>query len=427
MQIYNKIRNILKKLVTIVIGLQWGDEGKGKIVDLLAEFFDVAARYQGGANAGHTIWINGKKYVFHLIPSAILRLNTTCFLGNGMVIDPLILLQEIKLLHDEGVYLVSRIGVSSQAHIVSPWLMKLEKLRANLVGSTFKAIGPSYELKMRRVGVRFGDMSGTLEEFIIKLQLSADVVNEVSSLYGGEIVSAAEVSEFGKMVYEKLKHLVCDTPACLRKALSEDKTILVEGAQGTMLDIDHGTYPFVTSSSTTTAGAFMGIGLPVQTLKEVVGVIKAYVTRVGLGPFPTKMFGAEAEFLRNKGGEFGATTGRPRDPGWLDLFQVLYAVLLNGVDKLIVTKTDILAGYDEIKVCVGYKDYDYYPKNADDLAKVEPVYETLPGWPSIYTDDSKMELHPNLLSYIKFIEDYLGVPVYMISVGPERDEIIKLK
>lgn len=410
----------MSKNLIIVVGTQWGDEGKGKMVDVLSEDREVAVRYQGGANAGHTIEVGDIKWIFHLIPSAILRDDVVCILGNGMVVDPHILLKEIKQLHDAGIYTSERIGVSSQAMIITPWGKKLEQVRSNHVGSTNQGIGPTYEQKMRRVNPRFSDVQQSFDYFIDRLKFSAqEISKEVQT-------SDEEIESFGKEIYYQFRHLVMDSVTTIRKAVTEGKKIIIEGAQGVMLDVDHGTYPFVTSSSTIPAGAFTGTGLPIQTPTTVIGISKAYTTRVGEGPFPTELFGDEAEKLRTKGAEFGATTGRPRRPGWLDLFQLQYSVGF-GIDELVITKVDVLTGYDEIKLCVGYDGYNYYPKNADLLAKVVPKYISMPGWSSVYADGSSLQLHPNLLSYIGFIQDYLKIPVSMISIGPERSQIIKLK
>ncbi|MBU1039127.1 adenylosuccinate synthetase [Patescibacteria group bacterium] len=380
--------------VDVALGAQWGDEGKGKTI------------------------------VLHIIPSGIMWPDKICVIGNGVVVNPITLLKEIADLESLGISVAGRLFISKQAHMICPWLISLEKSRDNFIGTTNKAIGPTYESKMARKGVRFDSMMGFYGKFLEDLCKHANYTNRELTLNGQPIDTEVEVDEFAKNVFNSIVPFVADTVALLHKKYTESKSILIEGAQGAMLDIDFGTYPFVTSSNCTIGGCLTGTGLPARYVKDVVMISKCYTTRVGNGPFPTELFNDEAEKLRRLGNEFGATTGRPRRPGWLDLFQLKYSKMINGANFLTLVKADILSGYKTIKVCTGYLGLDNYPTDLLTLSSVMPVYHELPGWSSIYQNG---ELHQNLKDYIFFIEEYLNVPVLLLSIGPDREHTIFLK
>jgi adenylosuccinate synthase len=417
----------------VVVGAQWGDEGKGKVVDYLAGFFDYIARVAGGHNAGHTVIIGKDRYVLQLIPCGILRPKQHAIIGTGVVIDPAALVAEIETLGKAGVDVTGRLHVSNRAHLIFPYHRELdlaaESARgANKIGTTSRGIGPAYEDKMARRGLRMVDLL-TPELFREK---AARVVAEKNRLaqgaYGAKVDFSPEVEETLKLG-EKIKKYICDTAELANRALDEGKSILFEGAQGTMLDIDHGTYPYVTSSSAISGGATTGVGVPPTKIRSVLGVSKAYTTRVGGGPFPTEMPDLEAQEVRERGKEFGAVTGRPRRCGWLDLEVLRYAKMINGIDSLIVTKLDVFDTQREIKVCVGYTykgtPTKEMPASAEEYEKISPVYKTLPGWSeTTYGVQDAAKLPKAAIDYLRFISDFLQVEIGMISTGPERDATI---
>jgi adenylosuccinate synthase len=417
----------------VVVGAQWGDEGKGKVVDYLAGSFDYIARVAGGHNAGHTVIIGKDRYVLQLIPCGILRPKQHAIIGTGVVIDPAALVAEIETLAKAGIDVTGRLHVSNRAHLIFPYHRELdlaaESARgANKIGTTSRGIGPAYEDKMARRGLRMVDLL-TPDLFREK---AARVVAEKNRLaqgaYGAKVDFSPEVEETLKLG-EKIKKYICDTAELANRALDEGKSILFEGAQGTMLDIDHGTYPYVTSSSAISGGATTGVGVPPTKIRHVIGVSKAYTTRVGGGPFPTEMPDLEAQEVRERGKEFGAVTGRPRRCGWLDMEVLRYAKMINGIDSLIITKLDVFDTQREIKVCVGYtyngKPIKEMPASAEEYEKVSPVYKTLPGWnETTYGVQDAAKLPKAAVDYLRFISDFLQVEIGMISTGPERDATI---
>lgn len=414
--------------VTILVGSQWGDEGKGKIVDLLSEKFEIVTRYQGGANAGHTVEIGDKKYVLHLIPSGILREKCICVIGNGVVIDPTALLEEIDLLEKFGISCDNRLFISHNAHLIMPYHKLLDSINEkgeSKLGTTGKGIGPCYIDKYARKGIRIVDLLNkkVLEE---KIRFNLKEKNElINKMYGQEGLDVEEIIKTYIEFDKRIDKYVKDVPAYLNNAIAEGKSVLLEGAQGALLDVDHGTYPFVTSSSPTSGGACTGTGIPPNKIDEIVGIVKAYTTRVGMGPFPTELFDDDGEKLRKVGAEFGATTGRPRRCGWFDAPLVKYSSIINGLDYVAVTKLDILSHFQKIKVCVNYKldgkILKSFPSDVERLSCVEPVYETLDGWNSdISFCTSYDELPEKTREYLAFISEAAGIKINIISVGPKR-------
>jgi len=421
-----------KKLV--ILGAQWGDEGKGKIVDLLSEKFDLSVRYQGGSNAGHTVVINGVKYIMHLLPTGILHPHNEGVIAQGMVVDLKALLEEIKDIENKGNKILHKLYISDRAHVVMPYHKLLDKLfeRKNGVGTTLRGIGPAYMFKFMRKGIRMVDIFDA-KVFETRVEENIEFVKNIAEKVFGEKfeIDYRYIEEEVLKPFEVLKDRVVDTAKLLRET---SKSALFEGAQGTLLDIDMGTYPFVTSSNSSALGLANGTGLSPKYFKDaaIYGVAKAYLTRVGGGPFPTELQGQEADRLRERGGEYGATTGRPRRVGWLDLVALKHAVDVNALDGIILTKLDVLDGYPEIKVCVGYeykgKVYKDFPASLEVLENCKPVYETLPGWKGStkgLTDPEKLPL--NAKKYLEFIENYIGVPIVMLSTGPQRHEYLFLK
>ncbi|RMH56270.1 MAG: adenylosuccinate synthase [Candidatus Hydrogenedentota bacterium] len=405
--------------VTVVIGAQWGDEGKGKIVDLLAPHFTWIARYQGGANAGHTIVFEGKKFVFHLVPSGILYPDKKCVLGNGMVIDPVQLRKEMDGLAEGGIDFEGRLLISERAHLLLPTHQMLDRAReedrlVKKIGTTLRGIGPAYSDKFKRCGVPFGEFLDR-EECVDEL-----LRNHLSQLGISPSPELKEKMDFWKEAARSLAGFVTDTGFPLRRAIERGETILAEGAQGTMLDIDHGTYPYVTSSTTCAFGATAGLGIPARAVTRVIGIFKAYSTRVGEGPFPTELFGEEAQRLREAGGEYGATTGRPRRVGWLDAVALKYAADINGCDGLILTKADVLNNtlFEKTKIGVAYEGLSRLPRKFP--PKITVTYRDFPTWPTL----RGLEIPPELDSYLAAIEEYSGAPVIALSTGPDRNEII---
>ncbi len=418
----------------IVLGAQWGDEGKGKVVDLFAERFDVVARYQGGHNAGHTVYIGEKKFVLKLIPSGVLRPGVQAVIGNGVVVDLAALLDEMGTLEAAGIDVKKQLRISNRAHVIFPFHRLVEKMseaRENRIpiGTTSRGIGPCYEDKTGRRGIRVADLFDP-ESFRIMYDALAEDKKTLAATFNlhdtidyGQI--RAQYEEFA----ERIRPLVCDTAALLAGVIAQGKRILFEGAQGTMLDIDHGTYPFVTSSSATAGGASIGTGVPPTKIHGVIGVSKAYITRVGSGPFPTESNDGGGELLRREGNEFGAVTGRPRRCGWFDVPLLRYTAMINGFDTLLITKLDVMDQLAEIPVCTGYrlngKDLTEMPATYRALEALEPVYKMLPGWQTLTRGVTKYEELPEKArAYLKFLEDQTGVEVGGVSTGPERNETI---
>jgi adenylosuccinate synthase len=424
-------------MVIAVIGAQWGDEGKGKIVDLLAERFDVVVRYQGGHNAGHSVQIGDKSFVLHLLPSGIVHEGKTCVLGNGMVIDPKAFFEEADRLMAQGVSVTpERVKVSSRAHLILPYHRALdhtseERLGNEKVGTTLRGIGPAYEDKAGRRGLRVADAL-VPEVMRSRIERNLEDANRIIVAYGGEPLEAKSIIDETTAMIERLAPFVTDTTHFLNVAAARGRTILLEGAQATLLDVDHGTYPFVTSSSTVIGGALVGTGLAPKHLTGVLGIVRTYTTRVGEGPFPTEMLESEAELgqlIRERGREYGASTGRPRRCGWFDAFATRYAAEINGFSSVALTKLDVLDALDEIKVCVGYnltgKKCESLPSVSQDLRRVEPVYETLPGWKSSTLGITDLSELPRFArEYINFLSNHIGVEIGLVSTGPERSQTI---
>ena len=420
----------------VLVGTQWGDEGKGKIVDLWTSQADMVVRFQGGNNAGHTLIIDGEKFVFHLIPSGILHEGTQCVIGSGVVVDPVILLEEMEQLRSQGYeQALEQMVISDEAHVILPTHRLIDAAReaglgCRKIGTTGRGIGPAYEDKMSRCGLRFIDLQ--LGSSLLKERLYAIVERHnqlLEKIYGREAVSPAEVLAEIEAAAEVLRPMIRKTPYLLREAVEKGQNILFEGAQGTLLDIDHGTFPFVTSSSTVAANACAASGFGMNRISQVSGVVKAYTTRVGEGPFPTELDDDMGDWLREKGGEFGATTGRPRRCGWLDLVALRYAAMINGLDSFAVTKLDVLSGLETISVCEGYecegRRLDYFPSSIEMLKACTPIYRQLPGWQEDVSAVLSFEKLPeNARNYILFMEEQLGIPALVVSVGPGREQTI---
>lgn len=414
--------------VTVLVGSQWGDEGKGKIVDILSEKYKIVARYQGGANAGHTVIIGDKKYILHLIPSGILRDDVICVIGNGVVIDPTALLEEINILEENGISVDGRLFISHNAHLIMPYHRLLDSISESgdtKIGTTGRGIGPCYIDKFARKGIRIVDLLDKTElekQIRINLKEKNELLKKVYEHEGLDVDAIVkDYLEFDQTIDKYIK----DVPSFLNQAIDEGKSILLEGAQGTMLDIDHGTYPFVTSSNPTSGGACTGTGIPPTKIDSVFGIVKAYTTRVGNGPFPTELTNEDGEKLRTIGDEFGATTGRPRRCGWFDAFLVSYSRMVNGITSVAITKLDVLSSFENIKVCVGYelngKKIKYFPTSVEQLSAVKPVYEELDGWnEDISNCLSYNDLPKKTKEYLDFIARHSNVKIEIISVGPKR-------
>ena len=419
--------------VDLLLGLQWGDEGKGKIVDVLTSKYDIIARFQGGPNAGHTLVFNDKKYVLHTIPSGIFHDNKINLIGNGVVIDPVILNKEIEKIKNEVSNISESLFISRKAHLILPTHRLLdaasEKSKGkNKIGSTLKGIGPTYMDKTGRNGFRIGDLEN--DNWQNKYKELSKKHQQIISFYNVELnFCLAELdNEFFEAIKELRKIKFVDSEDFLYKYQEENKSILAEGAQGSLLDIDFGTYPFVTSSNTTAAGACTGLGVSPNSIKDVFGIFKAYTTRVGSGPFPTELFDNYGERMSKVGQEFGATTGRPRRCGWLDLVALKYACRINGVTKLMMMKTDVLSGFDKILVCTKYKYKGEIINNLPyDLSDetLEPIYEEFKGWSENLRNLRNSDMLPeNLNNYINFLEKKLNIPIVIVSVGPDRKETL---
>jgi adenylosuccinate synthase len=425
----------LKKGKTaVIVGAQWGDEGKGKIVDVLSESFSVVARYAGGHNAGHTVIINGKKFILQLVPCGVLRADGRSVIGNGVVLDPLAFLKEVGALREAGVKVDGNLFVSNRAHVILPYHRMIELAAENApgrvkIGTTSRGIGPAYEDKMGRRGLRVADL---LDLQLLKKHIENAVREKnmiVHALFNSEPVDADKMYTEYAQAAEKVAPFVCDTAVLLNQALKAGESILFEGAQGTMLDIDHGTYPFVTSSSATSGGAAIGTGVAPNAINTVIGITKAYCTRVGEGPFPSEEKGDAGELLRARGNEYGAVTGRPRRTGWMDLPLLRYAGMINGISWLVVTKLDVLDELDEIPVCVGYKidgkkTMDA-PAQASGYDKIEGIYHKLPGWRTSTEGITRFDKLPKQArEYLAFLEKETDAKVGMVSTGPDRDHTI---
>jgi adenylosuccinate synthase len=416
----------------VVVGAQWGDEGKGKIVDIYSQNADVIVRYAGGANAGHTLVVEGEKIIFRLIPSGALNPKTHCVLGQGTVIDPAVLAVELAELTKRGLFAADRFSISDRAHVVLPHHMLIDGLREarkGSIGTTKRGIGPCYEDKAARRGIRMGDLLAP-DKLRGKLESNLEAWQPVIAALGGSQPALAPMLEQYVQFGRDLAALIRDTTRPIQRAIETSQRVLLEGAQGALLDIDSGTYPFVTSSPTTAGGACTGSGIGPTAINAVVGITKAYTTRVGEGPFPTEMSGAMAEALREAGSEFGAVTGRPRRCGWLDIPALRHAARINGLSGLAVTKIDVLTGMPEIKVCVAYERngqrIDAPPY--DDLDQVTPIYESFPGWNEPLGGCRALhELPNNALRYITAIEDWVGCKAWLVSVGADREQTIVVK
>ena len=417
----------------LVLGTQWGDEGKGKIIDLLAPSFDVVARYQGGHNAGHTVYVSGKKVVLHLIPSGILHRGKLCIIGNGVVIDPKAFLDEVEELKKYGAEIDDNIVISKKAHLILPYHSLLEGITeerrgAKKIGTTCRGIGPSYEDKMARRGIRAGDL---LDLSILKEKIEENVEekNVYFAHYDKPLLDSKKIYEEYASYASRLRKYIKDVSFLLNEKIKEGKSILFEGAQGTLLDIDHGTYPYVTSSSSTAGGVCTGLGLSPLHINSILGVTKAYTTRVGSGPFPTEIFDERGKFLLERGNEFGATTGRPRRCGWFDAVAVSYSCRLNGIDQIVLTKPDVLDDFEEVMVCVGYKYkgdlLNNFPPENWILNKVTPQYKKVKGWRKEIRKVADFPSLPQAFKdYLKLIEDCIKAKIVIVSTGMERKDTI---
>jgi adenylosuccinate synthase len=426
-------------MIIVIIGAQWGDEGKGKVVDLLADRFDIVARYQGGHNAGHSVYVGDRAFVLRLLPSGIIHEDKTCVLGNGMVIDPKAFFEEVDQMATQGISVSpDRLKVSSRAHLIMPYHRALdhtseERLGNEKIGTTLRGIGPAYEDKAGRRGIRVSD---ALSPEVLKLRIERNLeeANRIIVLYGQQPLRADEILAEISPLVERLRPFVTETSHFLSEARKQKKKILLEGAQATLLDVDHGTYPYVTSSNPTAGGASVGAGIPPHHITGVLGIVRTYATRVGEGPFPTEMLDAEedmANLIRQRGNEYGSVTKRPRRCGWFDAVSTRYAAELNGFDSVALTKLDVLDALEEIKVCIGYEingeRVDTFPAVAQDLASIKPIYETLEGWKSDTLGTTKFEdLPEKAQEYVRFLSNSIGVEIGLISTGPERDQTVIL-
>ena len=420
----------------VLLGAQWGDEGKGKATDLLGDKVKYVVRYQGGNNAGHTVVIGDQKYALHLLPSGILSPNCIPVIGNGVVIDPAVLLDEIKGLNERGID-TSKLKISTNAHLITPYHRTIDKVTERFlgnskIGTTGRGIGPSYADKINRIGIRVQDL---FDPSILKQKLEGalrDKNQVLIKVFNRKGIEVEEVFSEYLSYAESLKKYVVDTSLLLNQALDKGEVVLLEGSQGTLLDVDHGTYPFVTSSNPTAGGAATGSGIGPTKISRVIGIVKAYTTRVGSGPFPTELFDEDGERLRTIGGEFGTTTGRSRRCGWYDALIARYAARINGLTDFFLTKLDVLTGWEKIPVCVAYeidgKKVDELPSSQTDFHHAKPIYEYLPGWSEdISNAKSINELPSNARSYVKYLEEISGAPMSAIGVGPGRDQTIVVK
>ncbi len=419
---------------TVVLGLAWGDEGKGRVCDALASDVGYVSRYSGGNNAGHTVRVGEEEFKLHLVPSGIVREGVICTIGNGVVVDPEVLSEEVGALEERGLSVRDRLKIDGRSHVIMPYHIALDSHReialgAARIGTTNRGIGPAYEDKVARYGIRIQDI---FDEGILKTKLKAALREKNSifeNVYGEEPYDVGDLAAWLLSFREFIEPMVADTGTLLRGALENTERVLLEGGQATLLDNDHGTYPFVTSSNPTVGGAVVGSGIPARHLEYVVGVTKAYTTRVGDGPMPTELFDETAETIRSVGREYGTTTGRSRRVGWLDLPAIKWAASLNGITHVAITLLDVLSAVEEIKVCVGYeidgRKVEGYPMHQSDLHHARPVYKTLPGWGVDITGcRMRVDLPEAAQEFVGFVEAEIGAPLCMISVGPERDQAI---
>ena len=427
-------------MIIVIIGAQWGDEGKGKVVDLLADRFDIVARYQGGHNAGHSVYVGEKAFVLRLLPSGIIHEDSTCVLGNGMVIDPKAFFEEVDQMTAQGISITpERLKISSRAHLIMPYHRALdhtseERLGNEKIGTTLRGIGPAYEDKAGRRGIRVAD---ALVPEVLKMRIERNLeeANRIIVLYGQPPLYADEIFKEIAPLVERLRPFVAETSHFFSEAKKQNKKILLEGAQATLLDVDHGTYPYVTSSNPTAGGASVGAGIPPHHITGVLGIVRTYATRVGEGPFPTEMLDEEEEManlIRKRGNEYGSVTKRPRRCGWFDAVATKYAAELNGFNSLALTKLDVLDALDEIKVCVGYEidgeRVETFPAVSQELDKIKPIYENLEGWKSETLGVTKIEdLPAKAREYVEFLSNSINVEIGLISTGPERDQTIILQ
>ena len=412
----------------VIVGTQWGDEGKGKIVDVLAQKADMIVRFQGGDNAGHTVIVNGQKHVLHLLPSGVLNPNATCIIGPGVVCNPFVLLQEMKTLEDGG-FPCDHIVISDRAQMLMPYHCYQDELEeqaaSHKIGTTKKGIGPCYADKYARRGIRYHEFIN-FENFKVRLKECLDFKNKLfTKVYDGKTMDYDQMVKDFEAIYDKIVPMIKETTHIVNDALDQDKVVLFEGAQAAMLDINYGTYPYVTSSSPTSAGVTVGACVAPSKIQNVIGVVKAYSTRVGEGPFVTELNDETGQWIREKGFEYGATTGRPRRCGWLDLLVVKHATMMNGLTDIVLTKIDVLSGLDKLYVCTGYeidgKVYNYIPSDQADVAKAKPVYKVFEGWKEDITKINSFDALPKACQdYIHFIEEFTGVRISMVSVGPDR-------
>lgn len=427
-------------MIIVIIGAQWGDEGKGKVVDLLAGRFDIVSRYQGGHNAGHSVYVGDKAFVLRLLPSGIIHEKKICVLGNGMVIDPKAFFEEVDQIAEKGISVTpERLKVSSRAHLIMPYHRALdhtseERLGNEKIGTTLRGIGPAYEDKAGRRGIRVADALSP-ELLRLRVERNLEEANRIIVLFGNPPLRANEILEEISPLIERLRPFVCETSHFFAEARKAKKKILLEGAQATLLDVDHGTYPYVTSSNPTAGGASVGSGIPPHHINGVLGIVRTYATRVGEGPFPTEMVDAEemtASLIRERGNEYGSVTKRPRRCGWFDVVATRYAAELNGFDSIALTKLDVLDALEEIKVCIGYEidgeRVDTFPAIVSELVKIKPIYKTLPGWMGDTVGTTEFANLPNnARHYVEFLSAQVGVEIGLISTGPERDQTIILK
>jgi adenylosuccinate synthase len=419
----------------VVVGAQWGDEGKGKIVDLLTRYADLVVRFQGGNNAGHTIILKGEKFVFHLIPSGILYKNKRCIIGNGVVLDPRVLIDEIDAIKKRGYFKNdSQLMISEETHLILPYHRRIDTAREKIfkIGTTGRGIGPAYEDKVARCGIRVVDL---MDEKVFRGKLEANLIQK--NVYLTQVLKEdgfdfTEIFEEYLEYKRRLEKYVANTSLVLHKEIEKGRRVLFEGAQGALLDLDHGTYPYVTSSNTLAGNACAGSGIGPTMIRSVIGVAKAYTTRVGEGPFPTELEDEWGQKIRERGGEYGATTGRPRRCGWFDAVVVNHSIRVNGIRKMVMTKLDVLNDFDMIKICVGYraegKIFHHVPSNLQILEHSEPVYEALKGWKTEIKDARNFrELPLNARRYVRRIEELIHARIAMISVGSERDETVGVK
>ncbi|MCP5488182.1 MAG: adenylosuccinate synthase [Verrucomicrobia bacterium] len=421
---------------TVLIGAQWGDEGKGKIIDVMTEKVDWVVRYQGGNNAGHTVEIGTEKYVLHLVPSGILHDEKRCVIGHGVVVDPMALVEELEGVTQRGISIAGRFFISDRAHLVMPYHRTIDEYRekkassGNTIGTTKRGIGPAYGDKASRTGLRMGDLLDP--EFPDLLRKRVEINNKILTALGAKPVDAEEILSTYQRAADYLKPFIADTIPLLNQAVRAGEPILFEGAQGTMLDIDYGTYPFVTSSSATAGGACTGSGVPPHRIDRVIGVVKAYSTRVGEGPFPTELTDAMGERIRTAGAEFGATTGRPRRCGWFDAVVARYSAMINGIDVWAITKLDVLDELETIRIGVAYEvdgqRVDQVPANVRVLEKCQPIYEEMPGWGCSTRETKSFDSLPaNAQAYILRLTELTGVPVEILSFGPARESTLVLE